>query len=194
MTKRALRLAVVTAILALAFTAAGAFALPKSLTTYLLGAKMVRAEVALMSPQLHDYRLSRGTIKAVSRTSITLAERDGQVETIALAVAPATRVVLNGHASGIGALRKRMQAVVIRIDSNTASSVFAASPSRNLRLPMALVNSLLGARMLRAEIAVHAGSVHHDYLLDRGRIRSVSSATSSITLKERDGQIVTITV
>jgi hypothetical protein len=194
MTKRRLRLAVVTAVFALAFTAAGAFALPKSLTTYLVGPKMVRAEIALMSPELHDYRLSRGTIKTVSRTSITLTERDGQVETIPLSVAPATRVVLNGRPSGIGALRKRMQAVVVRVDSNTASKVFAASPNRALRLPKALANSLLGTRMLRAEIAVQAGSVHHDYLLDRGRIRSVSSATNSITLTERDGQVVTITV
>jgi hypothetical protein len=194
MTKRLLRLAVATAAFALALTAAGAFALPKSLTTYLLGPKMVRAEVALMSPELHDYRLSRGTIKAVSRTSITLTERDGQVETIALSIAPATRVVLNGHPSGIGALRKRMQAVVIRVDSNPASHIFAASPKRTLRLPRAMINGLLGPRMLRGEIAVQAGAVHHDYLLDRGRIRSVSGATNSITLKERDGQVVTVAV
>jgi|tagenome__1003787_1003787.scaffolds.fasta_scaffold20488815_2 hypothetical protein len=49
-----------------------------------------------------------------------------------------------------------------------------------------------GGKMVRAEVVVKDGAGTHDYRLDRGVVRAVSS--SSITLRERTGDLVTIPV
>jgi hypothetical protein len=59
-------------------------------------------------------------------------------------------------------------------------------------LPLALSNKLLGPNMIRAEILWKAGGVQHDYLLDNGRIRTVTP--TSITIVEKDGKVLTIAV
>src|SRR5919199_1193134 len=80
------------------------FALPTSLASYFFGPKLVRAEVVLKSDGvLHDYRIDRGKIRGVSSSSITLRERDGTLQTIA--VAATADVKLNGVAASLGALR-----------------------------------------------------------------------------------------
>src|SRR5919199_1959083 len=84
-------------------------ALPSSLASYFFGPKLVRAEVVLKSDGVvHDYRIDRGKIRGVSSSSLTLAERDGTLVTIA--VAPNVEVKLNGSPTTIGALRPRMTA------------------------------------------------------------------------------------
>ena len=46
--------------------------------------------------------------------------------------------------------------------------------------------------MVRAEVILKDGTAVHDYRLDRGVIRA--KAPGSLTLRERDGQVVTIAV
>jgi hypothetical protein len=49
-----------------------------------------------------------------------------------------------------------------------------------------------GPKLVRGEIITSEGGVIHDYRVDRGRIRAVTS--SSLTLFERDGTLVTVPV
>ena len=55
-----------------------------------------------------------------------------------------------------------------------------------------LGNFFFGPKLVRAEVVTNEGGVIHDYRVDRGRIRVVAS--SSLTLYERDGTLVTIPV
>jgi hypothetical protein len=60
-------------------------------------------------------------------------------------------------------------------------------------LPQALIDRFFGPRMVRAEVVVQSGrGIVRDYRIDRGRITGV--APGSITLRERDGTLVTIQV
>jgi hypothetical protein len=104
--------------------AQGVLALPASLGSYFFGPKMVRAEVILKSNGVvHDYRIDRGKIRGVSSSSLTLAERDGTLVTIA--VAPNVEVKLNGVATTIGALRPRMTATTVREGNGPATTIIA---------------------------------------------------------------------
>jgi hypothetical protein len=59
-------------------------------------------------------------------------------------------------------------------------------------LPRSLAGYLFGPRMVRAEVVVKDGTGLHDYRLDRGTIRD--KAPGSLTLRERDGTVVTLAV
>ncbi|MDQ2983949.1 MAG: hypothetical protein M3R70_08525 [Actinomycetota bacterium] len=61
-------------------------------------------------------------------------------------------------------------------------------------MPRPLINYFLGTKMIRAEILVREGQVSHDFRLDQGRVRSLDRSNMMITLKERDGAVVTIPV
>jgi hypothetical protein len=60
-------------------------------------------------------------------------------------------------------------------------------------LPAGIVQTLLGSRMVRAEVVwMNSGKVE-DTRLDRGVITAIATtAPASITLKERDGTVATI--
>src|SRR5437867_4063075 len=49
-----------------------------------------------------------------------------------------------------------------------------------------------GSKMVRAEVVLIDGGAVHDYRIDRGRIRAI--APGSLTLREKDGTVVTIAV
>jgi hypothetical protein len=60
-------------------------------------------------------------------------------------------------------------------------------------LPQALIDRFFGPRMIRAEVVVqNATTGVRDFRIDRGRI--VAASGESITLRERDGTVVTIQV
>jgi hypothetical protein len=59
-------------------------------------------------------------------------------------------------------------------------------------LPRAFIDQYFGTRMIRAEVVVQTSIGADDYLIDRGVIRTV--APGSITLKEKDGRMVTIDI
>ena len=61
-----------------------------------------------------------------------------------------------------------------------------------LALPGSLAAHLLGPKMVKAEIVVKEGKTTYDYRIDQGKIRAVSS--TSLTLWERTGEVVTIPV
>ena len=73
-----------------------------------------------------------------------------------------------------------------------ALNVVLALAQSGTALPWAFTNKLLGPNMVRAEILWRSGGVQHDYLLDNGRIRNI--VPGSLTIVEKDGKVVTVTV
>jgi hypothetical protein len=59
-------------------------------------------------------------------------------------------------------------------------------------LPRSIVNSFFGSRMIRAEVIVQAPGGAEDWRIDRGVVTAAS--TSSVTLREADGTVVTIDI
>lgn len=59
-------------------------------------------------------------------------------------------------------------------------------------LPRSIVNQFFGSRMIRAEVIVQAPGGAQDWRIDRGVVTAASS--SSVTLREADGTVVTIDV
>jgi hypothetical protein len=59
-------------------------------------------------------------------------------------------------------------------------------------LPRAFIEQYFGQRMIRAEVVVQTSIGADDYLIDRGVIRGVTPG--AITLKEKDGRMVTIEI
>lgn len=106
--------ALATLVLATAFATARAIpGLPENLPRYLLGPKLVRAEVVVLDGGvLHDYRIDRGRIRALTRSSITIRERDGSIVTIPYATT--ARIRLNGRPAGLAALRRGMMVLTVR--------------------------------------------------------------------------------
>jgi hypothetical protein len=82
--------------------------------------------------------------------------------------------------------------VLLLVGLLLALNVALAVAQTTSALPSALSNKLLGPNMIRAEILWKAGGVQHDYLLDNGRIRNVTP--SSITIVEKDGKVLTLSV
>ena len=73
-----------------------------------------------------------------------------------------------------------------------ALNVVLAVAQSSSGFPLSFANKLLGPNMVRAEIVWKSGNVLHDYLLDSGRIRNF--APGSLTIVEKDGKVVTVTV
>jgi hypothetical protein len=59
-------------------------------------------------------------------------------------------------------------------------------------LPLGVIDQLFGGRMIRAEVVVQGANGAEDYLIDRGVIKAI--APGSITLKEKDDKMVTISI
>jgi hypothetical protein len=105
--------AVLLALNAVLVVAQPGLALPRSLWTYLVGPKMVRAEVIVLDRGvLHYYRVDRGRIVAKTPTSLTLRERDGTQVTIA--VSPTAEVFQFGRPARLTDLRKGAWATTVR--------------------------------------------------------------------------------
>jgi hypothetical protein len=99
-------------------------ALPGSLGAWLLGPKMVKAEIVVKDGgTTYDYRIDQGRIRAVTSTSLTLYERTGDVVTIP--VSPGARVTLGGKTVFLTALKKGMRATTVRNGSAPADTVQA---------------------------------------------------------------------
>ena len=165
---------------------------PRATAVYLLGGRMVRAEVALRAGDgsMHDYRVDRGRLtKRYSGGALTLAERDGTKATIK--VASSAAVTLSGKSATVRALRAGMQIAVLRDGNNPADTVYAAGPRGTPAIPYATVATLLGGRMFRSEIALKSpDNVLHDFLLDHGRLKQVNGA--NLIIREADGTVVTV--
>jgi hypothetical protein len=127
MTRRTFALLVVAALLAVNATlllVQPGLALPGSLAAYLLGPKMVKAEVVLKEGKTtYDYRIDQGKLRAVSSTSVTLYERTGEL--VVVPVSPGARVTLGGKTVLLTALRKGMRVQTVRNGSAPADTVQA---------------------------------------------------------------------
>src|SRR4029079_7603018 len=114
--RRTFALLAVSALLALnatLFLVQPGLALPGSLAAWLLGPKMVKAEIVVKDGgTTYDYRIDQGKVRAVSSTSVTLYERTGDVVTIP--VSPGARITLGGKTVLLTALKKGMRAPTVR--------------------------------------------------------------------------------
>ena len=128
MKRRTVAVLVVAALLALNATlllVQSGLALPGSLAAYLLGPKMVKAEIVVKEGgTTYDYRIDQGKIRAVTSTSLTLWERTGDVVTVP--VSPGARVTLGGKTVLLTALKKGMRATTVRNGSAPADIVQAS--------------------------------------------------------------------
>jgi hypothetical protein len=99
--------------------------LPHAISSFLLGGRMVRAEIALRSVDgvLHDYLLDHGRIKQLGPASLMLREVDGTIVTIN--VSATAHVTLNGQSASFAQLRKGMMATTMRDGDTPADSVYA---------------------------------------------------------------------
>ena len=127
MTRRTFALFVVAGLLAVNATlllVQPGLALPGSLAAWLLGPKMVKAEIVVKDGKTtYDYRIDQGRIRAVSSTSVTLFERTGDV--VAIPVSPGARVTLGGKTVLLTALKKGMRVQTVRNGSAPADTVQA---------------------------------------------------------------------
>ena len=127
MTRRTLALLTVTGLLAVnatLFLVQPGLALPGSLAAWLLGPKMVKAEIVVKDGgTTYDYRIDQGKVRAVSSTSVTLYERTGDVVTIP--VSPGARITLGGKTVLLTALKKGMRAQTVRNGGAPADTVQA---------------------------------------------------------------------
>jgi hypothetical protein len=99
-------------------------ALPGSLAAWLLGPKMVKAEIVVKDGgTTYDYRIDQGRIRAVSSLAVTLYERTGDVVTVP--VSPGARVTLGGKTVLLTALKKGMRVQTVRNGSAPADTVQA---------------------------------------------------------------------
>jgi hypothetical protein len=127
MKRRTLFLAALAALLtlnAVLLLVQSGLALPGSVTSYLLGSKMIKAEIVLKDASgLHDYRLDQGKIRAVGTSSLTLYERTGDLVTVPIAAG--AKITLGGRAVSLAALRRGMRAQTLREGSAAALTVQA---------------------------------------------------------------------
>ena len=103
--------------------AQGGFALPQSLVGEFFGARMVRSEVLVQTPDgtTQDYRLDQGTIVGLSPGTVTLRERNGDV--VPIPVDPGAQVRIGFQVLTPSALRRRMRVVTIRLANAPATSI-----------------------------------------------------------------------
>jgi hypothetical protein len=127
MSRRTFAVLALSALLALnatLFLVQPGLALPGSLAAWLLGPKMVKAEIVVKDGgTTYDYRIDQGKVRAVSSTSVTLYERTGDVVTIP--VSPGARITLGGKTVLLTALKKGMRAQTVRNGGAPADTVQA---------------------------------------------------------------------
>lgn len=88
------------------------------------GPAMVRLEAVVKSSAgLHDYRLDRGRIKAITAGMLTLRARDDLV--VPIPVSPTARIKINGRLALFAGLRRGMNATTVRDFDEPADTVLA---------------------------------------------------------------------
>ena len=166
--------ALLIALAAALWSAPVGLALPANLGQYLFGAKLVRAELVVKDGgEVHDYRVDRGKVLRLAPASLTLLEKDGSLQTLAVA------------AGTLVDIRRGMTVTTVRDGSAPAETVLTGPA-----VPLGTV--LLGPKLARGEVVAKEAGTLRDYRLDRGKIRGI--APGSLTLFERDGTLQTIPV
>jgi hypothetical protein len=120
---------VLLALNAVLFAAAPGLAVPRGLSQYFFGPKLVRAEIVVRDAgEVRLYRVDRGRIRTIRRGlgTLTVLERDGTVATVP--IAPDADVSLNGRTVLLRALRRGMVVTTVRLGDEPAETVVAARP------------------------------------------------------------------
>jgi hypothetical protein len=132
-------------------------------------------------------------VRAIGLTAIVLRERDGSNVTVPVASDAALTGVRKGRAwrGTLLGLRRGMTVATVQDGEEPAERVHVLRPPA-LPLPPALLTTLFGDRMARADLVVQVGTAPTLYRLDRGRIRAIGA--TFIVLRERDGTNQTVAV
>jgi hypothetical protein len=86
------------------------------------GVTLVRAEVlTYFAKTLHDVRIDEGRVVLVRPASITLLERDGTRQTIA--VSPSTLVTVSGQPADVSAVTRGLTAITVRVGDDPAQEI-----------------------------------------------------------------------
>jgi hypothetical protein len=89
--------------------------------------------------------------------------------------------------------RMRKQGIAVwTVAALLALNAVLLAEGAGMALPGSLGAYFFGPKLVRAEVLVKDGGVLHDYRVDRGVIRAKSPG--SLSLFERDGSLVTISV
>jgi len=90
---------------------------------------------------------------------------------------------------------KRRRFLLLAVTLVALNSFFWLAQS-GFALPKAIINQFFGGNMVRAEVILAAPGGTQDWRIDRGVITSVATSTSgtSVTLREKDGTIVTLPI
>jgi hypothetical protein len=94
----------------------------KALGKVLLGTALVRAEVVTYAGTTQDVRIDEGRIVGVKPGSMTLLERDGTRQQIA--VAATTAVTEGGQTVDSSAIVKGLSAIAVRVNDGPAQQVY----------------------------------------------------------------------
>ena len=103
--------------------AQGGFAIPQGLVSQFFGARMIRAEVLVQSPDgtTQDYRLDQGVITNIGNGSVTIRERNGDF--VPVPVDPNAVVHFGYQVGTVSQLRRRMRVILIRVANAPATQV-----------------------------------------------------------------------
>jgi hypothetical protein len=86
---------------------------------------------------------------------------------------------------------KRRRFLLLAVTLVALNSFFWLTQS-GFALPKAIINQFFGGNMVRAEVIVAAPGGTQDWRIDRGVITAI--AGSNVTLREKDGTIVTLPI
>lgn len=118
--------AVLLALNAVLVSAQFAGAVPRGLSQYFFGPKLVRLEAVVREGgETKLYRVDKGRIRAVRPQlgTITLLERDGTL--VVIPVAPDADIAINRRSVPLGALRRNMVVTTVRLEDAPAELVLA---------------------------------------------------------------------
>ncbi len=103
---------------------------PRSLGDFFFGPHLARAELVLVQNQaVQDWRVDRGRVRSVTRSSLELKELDGTVMSIPLA--PSTQVEVNGQPAPLNALQRGAMVLSIRLQDQPAQKLeILSKPTR----------------------------------------------------------------
>jgi hypothetical protein len=117
-------LAALLALNAVLLLVQSGLAFPQSLTSYLLGSKMVKAEIVVKDKGVtHDFRIDQGKIRSIGPSSITLFERTGDLVTIP--VSAGAKITLGGRTVALAGLKRGMRAQTLREGTGPAVTIQA---------------------------------------------------------------------
>ncbi len=102
---------------------------PRSLGDFFFGPHLARAELVLVQNQaVQDWRVDRGRVRSVTRSSLELKELDGTVTSIPLAAS--TQVEVNGQPAPFNALQRGAMVLSIRLQDQPAQKLEILSKPR----------------------------------------------------------------